>query len=161
MPMDYLIYSEVSLQAPSPVMLCVSLTPPDAPTGGVAQSEYFSSSWEQVWSLLPVLNSNWFVLQHKLSGFALRFGAQDAQLTVEPYLPFDRSVLMTYSGSPGWVHIFNVGSPNLMVTIAGSNYTPPAPVNGSPDNAAQGQRWMLVPYVSPTGVGSAPKSGRR
>jgi hypothetical protein len=148
MPTDYLVYSAVSINVTTPIVLCASLNPPDAPTSGLAQTEFRSGSWEQAWTLLPVFNSNWSVLQHKISGFALRFGARDAQLTLTPYVPFDPSFYLSFSGTDQNVQIFNVGQPNLMVTVMGSAYTPPTAVNGSADNQAQGQRWLLVPFAT-------------
>src|SRR4029077_6720471 len=121
MPTDYIIYSAVSINVSTPVVLCADVTPPDAPVSGVAVTETYSSSWEQSWTVLPILKSGWSVLQHKISGLALRFGAQDAQLTLAPYLPFDPSFYVTFQGVEQNVQLFNVGSPTLIGPHAGTS----------------------------------------
>lgn len=147
MPTDYLIYSAVSINVATPIVLCASLTPPDAPTSGLAQTEFYTGSLEQVWALLPILNTNWFVLQHEQSGLAARFAQQDAQITLAPFVPFDQNFYVQFNGSGQNVQIVSVAMPNLMLTVAGSAYTPPNPVNGSASNQAQGQSWLIVPFV--------------
>jgi hypothetical protein len=147
MPTDYIIYSAVSINVSTPIVLCAALTPPDAPTSGLAQTEFYTTSLEQVWTLLPVLNSPWTVLQHKLSGLAVRFGRQDAQITLAPFVPFDPTFYVQFNGNGQNVQIVSFASPNLMFTVAGSAYTPPNPVYGSVFAQAQGQSWMFVPVV--------------
>jgi hypothetical protein len=143
-----------------PIVLCASLTPPDDPTSGLAQTEFYTSSLEQVWTLLPVANTGFYLLQHKLSGLAAQFGAQDAQIALAPFVPFDQSFYIQLNGTGQNVQFVSAASPNLMFTVGGSSYTPPTPVTGSVFNQAQGQSWLVV-AIDTNRSGLAGKRARR
>jgi hypothetical protein len=147
MPTDYVIYSAVSINVSTPIVLGAVVTPPDTPTSGLVQTVSYDTGAEETWTLLPILQSNWYVLSHKLSGLCARFGPQDSQITLTPFVPFDQNFYIQLSGNAQNVQIISAAQPTLMFTVAGSSYTPPTAVNGSAFNQAQGQSWLFLPQV--------------
>ncbi len=147
MPTNYLIYSAVSRNVPVPIVLSADLEPPDAPTGGTLQTAFCDTSAIHVWNLESIpFHSGLYVLQHAYSGFYANFGAVGEQVTLSPFVPFDYNSFVTInSGDPFQTRIQNANS-GLCLKVAGSSYTPPAPVVADPGtDPAEGLNWLLVP----------------
>ena len=145
---DYVLFSGVTIGSGSgPVVLSANLTPPDAPTSGVLQTDNYSGSWYQTFSFLQLPSTDLYVLLHTNSGFYARVTGLEQPIQLQTFTAFDPSFYFTLGGQgPQNLVIYSALGNGLCVNVAGSNWQPGGAVIASTFVSGQaGMVWQFLP----------------